>query len=87
MHQQIRLSLGARSSKDGPGAMNAMPVEVDPIEVRGSLLQLLDLLDSEGFDIRLVATVDAQACIATEIPLRLGLIDASIGYSREDQVM
>jgi hypothetical protein len=55
VHQQIRLSLGARSSKDGPGAMNAMPVEVDPIEVRGSLLQLLDLLDSEGFDIRLIA--------------------------------
>jgi hypothetical protein len=55
VHQQIRLSLGARSTTDGPGAMNAMPVEVDPIEVRGSLLQLLDLLDREGFDLRLIA--------------------------------
>lgn len=55
MHQQIRMTLGARSSTDGAGAMAAMPVEVDPIEVRGSLLQLLDLLDSEGFDLRLIA--------------------------------
>ncbi len=55
MHQQIRLSLGARSLHDGPGAMSAMLVEVDPIEVRRSLLEILDALDEAGFDLRLAA--------------------------------
>jgi len=55
MHQQIRLKLGVMSVNDGTGAMTAMPIEVDPIEVRRSLLDLLDTLADAGFDLRMVA--------------------------------
>jgi hypothetical protein len=49
------MKLGTMSVHDGPGAMSAMPIEVDPIEVRRSLLSLLDELDRGGYDLRLVA--------------------------------
>ena len=54
MHQQIRLTLGKRSQSDGVGAMAAAPLLMDPIEVRMSLLSLLDKLAGKGFDLRMV---------------------------------
>jgi hypothetical protein len=55
MHQQIRLTLGNRSQSDGVGAMAAAPLLMDPIEVRMSLLSLLDKLAGKGFDLKMVA--------------------------------
>lgn len=56
MHQQIRTGLGkASSTKGGPGAMELVPIEVDPLEVRrGALVELLDLL-SPQFNLTMAA--------------------------------
>ncbi len=57
MHQQIRTKLGASSAvQDSSGAMNAVPTEVDPLEIRkGALLELLQLLEDNGFNLGLAA--------------------------------
>ena len=57
MHQQIRTSLGKTSAvQDGGGAMNRHPVEVDPLEIRrGALLELLELLEQNDYDLALAA--------------------------------
>lgn len=53
MHQQIRTKLGRASSViEGGGAMNLVPVEVDPLEMqRGALVDLLQLLEDNGYDL------------------------------------
>lgn len=53
MHQQIRTSLGKASSViEGGGAMNLVPVEVDPLEMRrGALVELLQLLEDGDYDL------------------------------------
>ena len=61
MHQQIRLKLGAMGTTDGPGAMTAVPIEVDPIEVRKSLLDLLDALEAGGFDLLMAGGHDIDS--------------------------
>ena len=56
MHQQIRTSLGKSGLRDGTGAMAAVPIEVDPLEVReGALLELLELLASNGYNLELAS--------------------------------
>ncbi len=57
MHQQIRTKLGASSAaQDSNGAMNAVPTEVDPLEIRkGALLELLQLLEDNGINLGLAA--------------------------------
>jgi hypothetical protein len=57
MHQQIRTSLGKASSTiTGSGAMNLVPIEVDPLEIRrGALTELLQLLEDAGFDLAIAA--------------------------------
>jgi hypothetical protein len=57
MHQQIRTSLGTASSTiRGGGAMNLVPIEVDPLEIRrGALLELLQLLEDNDYDLALAA--------------------------------
>jgi hypothetical protein len=57
MHQQIRTSLGTASSTiTGGGAMNLVPIEVDPLEMRrGALLDLLQLLEDNDYDLGLAA--------------------------------
>ena len=54
MHQQIRMALSSPSSTtDGPGAMTAYPVGVDPTEVQqGALYRVLDLLASANYNLR-----------------------------------
>lgn len=54
MHQQIRLTLGVMGTSDGSGAMTAIPTEIDPIEVKRSLLNVLDTLAEGGFDLLMV---------------------------------
>ncbi len=55
MHQQIRLKLAGRATLDTPGAMPAVGIESDPIEIRpGSLVDLLDELTDEGYQLRMV---------------------------------
>ncbi len=54
MHQQIRTSLGKSGLRDGTGAMAAVPIEVDPLEMSyGALVELLDLLASKGYNLEL----------------------------------
>lgn len=55
MHMQIKVALGSPSSSSGgPGAMDLTPVQVDPLEVkRGALLELLDLLAANDYDLGL----------------------------------
>jgi hypothetical protein len=57
MHQQVRTSLGTASAvQDGSGAMNLVPIEVDPLEMRrGALLELLQLLEENDYDLALAA--------------------------------
>ncbi len=56
MHQQIRTSLGKTSTRDGTGAMAAVPIEVDPLEMpEGALLELLDLLASKGYNLEMAS--------------------------------
>jgi hypothetical protein len=57
MHMQIRVGLGhASSTNDTPGAMRLTPVEVDPLDLKaGALLDLLDLLADNGFDLGMAA--------------------------------
>ena len=57
MHQQIRTSLGTASSTiTGGGAMNLVPIEVDPLEMRrGALLELLQLLEDNDYYLGLAA--------------------------------
>lgn len=60
MHQQIRLRLGVMDEQDGAGAMAATAVEVDPIIVRRTLLDLLDVLAESGYDLELVGGRDIE---------------------------
>ena len=52
-HMQVRVGLGtASATKTGGGAMMLTPVEVDPLDLRqGALVELLDLLAGNGFDL------------------------------------
>ncbi len=54
MHQQVRMSLASPSStSSGPGAMTAVPIENDPLEVpQRALVRVLDLLAKEGYNLR-----------------------------------
>jgi hypothetical protein len=56
VHQQIRTKLGKASSVEtGGGAMNLVPIEVDPLEIRrGALVELLQLLEDNGYDLAMV---------------------------------
>ena len=60
MHQQIRLKLGVMEEEDGSGAMNAIPIEHDPIEVRRRLVDLLDELAAGGYDLQMVGGHDIE---------------------------
>jgi hypothetical protein len=60
MHQQIRLKLGVMEEEDGSGAMNAIPTEHDPIEVRRRLVELLDDLAAADFDLLMVGGHDIE---------------------------
>jgi hypothetical protein len=60
MHQQIRLTLGARDVNDGTGAMTSVAIEVDPIQVRRSLLDLLDTLAEAGYDLEMAGGHDIE---------------------------
>jgi hypothetical protein len=60
MHQQIRLSLGVRGASDGPGAMTAIPTEIDPIEVKKRLLDVLDTLAEGGYDLLMVGGTNVE---------------------------
>lgn len=57
MHQQIRTRLGKASSViEGGGAMNLVPVEVDPLEIqRGALVELLQLLEDNDYDLAMAS--------------------------------
>jgi hypothetical protein len=55
MHQQIRVRLATPSSvQDGNGAMTAVPVEVDPLQIAaGALVQLLGVLVDGDYNLRM----------------------------------
>jgi hypothetical protein len=55
MHQQIRVELATPSSvQEGTGAMAAVPVEVDPLQIEaGALVRLLSVLADGGYDLRM----------------------------------
>lgn len=56
MHQQIRTGLGKSGLQDGTGAMASIAEEIDPLEIRrGALLELLELLDQQGYDLGMAA--------------------------------
>jgi hypothetical protein len=60
MHQQIRLRLGVMEGSDGAGAMTSTAIEVDPIVVRQSLLDLLDTLAENDYDLEMVGGRDIE---------------------------
>lgn len=60
MHQQIRLRLGVMEEQDGAGAMTSTAIEVDPIMVRRTLLDLLDTLAENGYDLEMVGGQDIE---------------------------
>lgn len=61
MHQQIRTRLGTAGVDDGTGAMSQVPEEIDPLLLRpGALVELLELLDDNGFDLELAGGEDIE---------------------------